>query len=84
MKVYLLEGEEYNPETKNGWQLIDMTVEEAIKQYSGKKTIMIKWENDGIEYMQILPAMHETSKYLGKIYNGVAKKILTALSNLNF
>lgn len=47
MKAFLLnEHEEYSSELENSYEESEFGVEETIKKYSGKRTIMLVWHDE--------------------------------------
>lgn len=74
------EGDFYSPTAPNGWEILDMKVEDAIKTYSGKKTILLMWsddKNENIKYTAIMPSF-EDSKLIANL---TADNILNKIRN---
>lgn len=48
MKAYILkEGERYTLTGPSHWEFVDMPVEDAIKKYSGVRSLFITWTEEG-------------------------------------
>jgi hypothetical protein len=83
MKAYLLkEGQKYNQENGMYWQESNLSVEETIKQFSGKRTIQLMWNDDvnNFNCSVVLPSANDILENEERIANIVTSYIKNKLS----
>lgn len=75
-KVYIYSGEEeYSPDIKSQWTLIDISWEDAIKKYAGNKTIQLHWEEDSSLFCITIPSFDSVTFQSNNIAKAVVRDI---------
>jgi hypothetical protein len=73
MKVYV-SALPYSPNGPNKWELVDLSVETAIKELAGNRTIMLQWE-DVCVYSIVIESYQDKTAIASMIAAGVFERI---------